>query len=227
MNDRPSGNVRVLSHNREPFEDRIEAGRLLAEQLMQFRGSKPVVLGIPRGGVVIAGEIARALKGELDVVLSRKLGAPGQPELAVGSLAEDGTVFLNRDVMISLRVSTKDIDLERVRQAAEMQRRTELIRSVTPKVPLRDRVVVVTDDGIATGATMQAALWGVRQEKPRRLIAATPVASEEALNKLALDADEILCLLMPTSFYAVGQWYREFPQVEDADVLRVLKDHSV
>ncbi len=226
MSYRPEGNVRIISRNGEPFQDRAQAGRLLAEQLVDLRGADTAVLGVPRGGVVTAGEIARVVDGDLDIVLSRKLGAPGQPELAMGSLAEDGTVFLNPGVVRSLDISTRDIDLERTHQLAEMRRRAQLIRGAFPKVPLRDRVVVVTDDGIATGATLQAALWGVRHEKPRKLIAAVPVASEESLTRLANDADVVICLLVPPQFHAVGQWYREFTQVDDMDVLRILEEQS-
>jgi len=227
MNNRPRASVRVISRSSGPFENRIQAGRLLAEQMIGLRASNPVVLGIPRGGVVTAHELARMLEGDLDVVLSRKLGAPGQSELAMGSMAEDGTVFLNEDVVRSLGVSPREIEQEKSRQQAEMRRRSQLIRSVHPRVPLQGRVVVVTDVGVATGATMQAALWVARQENPKRLIAATPVASEEALNRLAADADEVICLHLPAYFYAVGQWYRDFPQVEDVEVLRVLEEQSV
>jgi putative phosphoribosyl transferase len=226
MSDNPHGSPRVISRNMAPFENRIQAGRLLAAQILQFRGSNPVVLGIPRGGVVTARELAQVLDGDFDVVLSRKLGTPGQPELAMGSMAEDGTVFLNPNVVRSLGVSSREIEQEKMRQQAEMQRRTRLVRDVYPRLPLRDRVVIVTDDGVATGATMQAALWVARQENPQKLIAAIPVASEEAVNRLAADADETVCLHLPSHFYAVGQWYRDFPQVDDGEVLQILKEQS-
>jgi len=226
MSNNPVGSVRVISRNMQPFEDRVQAGRLLAEQMRQYRGSNPIVLGIPRGGVITARELAQELDGDLDVVLSRKLGAPGQPELAMGSMAEDGTVFLNQGVVHALGVAPREIEQEKGRQMAEMQRRARLVRSVYPRIPLKDRIVIVTDDGVATGATMQAALWVARHENPQRLIAAMPVASQEALNKLAEDTDETVCLHLPSYFYAVGQWYRDFPQVDDGEVLQILAEQS-
>jgi putative phosphoribosyl transferase len=215
--------LRVVSRSEQPFSDRAEAGRLLARELGDLRGKSPVILGIPRGGVVVAAELANALDGDLDIVLSRKLGTPGQPELAMGSLAEDGAVFLNDDVVRSVGVPRRAIELERDRQVEEIRRRSLLIRRKYPKIPLKGRTVVVSDDGVATGATMQAALWATRHEEPRRLIAAVPVASEEALRRLLDAADEVLCLRQPAYFYAVGQAYYEFSQVEDEEVLRILE----
>ncbi len=226
MVNRPQGTVRIVSYAGKPFADRIQAGQLLAGHLGDLRGRSPVVLGIPRGGVVLARELAQALDGELDVVLSRKLGTPGRSELAMGALAEDGTVFLNEDVVRPLGISKGVIEQEIERQLTEIRRRSQLIRSVHPRVPLQDRVVVICDDGVATGATIQVALWTVRKENPQRLIAATPVASEEAVKRLSVDADEVVCLLQPSEFYAVGQWYRDFPQVDDTEFMRILEEES-
>jgi putative phosphoribosyl transferase len=225
-NNRPEAKLRLVSYSGEQFKDRIQAGQLLAEELGDLRGKNAVVLGIPRGGIILAKEIARLLDADLDVVLSRKLGTPGQPELAMGSLAEDGKVFLNKDVVQTLGVTDRDIEQEKARQMVEIQRRNQLIRSALPKTPLKNRIVVVTDDGVATGATMQAALWAVRQEKPQKLIAAIPVASEEALQRLSTDADEIICLRRPSLFYAVGQFYSQFSQVQDDDVVQILAEEA-
>jgi len=213
----------VVSYSGEPFEDREEAGRLLAEQFSNLRTKRAIVLGIPRGGIIIAKELASRIRADLDIVLSRKLGTPGQPELAMGSLAEDGTVFLNEYVVKAMGVTKQDIEQEKARQIKEIQRRTQLIRNVLPKSPLKKRIVVLTDDGVATGATMQAALWAVRQENPQSIVVAIPVASNEALNRLSADADEIVCLRQPPVFYAVGQFYTQFYQVQDEEVLQVLK----
>ncbi len=221
-----AANVRILSYSGEPFADRKEAGRLLAEALSHLANKKAVVLGIPRGGVVVAQGLALGLRADLDVVLSRKLGAPGHGELAVGAVAEDGRVFLNEEVVQDLGVGSDYIERERQRQLAEITRRSEQVRQVLPKVSLRKRVVVVTDDGVATGATMQAALWAARQEQPRRLIAAVPVASIDALRRVAGDADEVVCLRAPPYFAAVGQFYRVFDQVEDRDMLRLLGENK-
>ncbi len=226
MSNRPQGRVRVVSFVGKPFDDRIQAAQLLARHLGDLRGRRPVVLGIPRGGVVLARELAHALDGELDVVLSRKLATPGRSELAMGALAEDGTVFLNEDIVRALGISQGMIEQEIERQSAEIRRRSQLVRRVYPPVALQDRVVVICDDGVATGATIQVALWAVRKENPQRLIAATPVASEEALQRLSADADEVVCLLQPSEFYAVGQWYRDFPQVDDTEFMRLLEGES-
>jgi putative phosphoribosyl transferase len=215
--------VKIIAYSGEPFKDREEAGRLLAEQLGILRNKRAIVLGIPRGGIIVAKELASGINADLDIVLSRKLGTPGQPELAMGSLTEDGRVFLNEYVVKAMRVTKQEIEQEKVRQLTEIRRRTQLIRNVLPKSPLKNRIVVVTDDGVATGATMQAALWAVRQENPQRIILAIPVASDEALNKLSADAEEIVCLRQPPIFYAVGQFYGQFYQVQDEEVLQVLK----
>ena len=215
--------IAVVSYSGEPFKNREEAGRLLAEQLGRLRNKGAIVLGIPRGGIIVAKELATRIRADLDIVLSRKLGTPGQPELAMGSLAEDGTVFTNEYVVKAMGVTKQDIEQEKARQIKEIQRRTQLIRNVLPKSSLKNRIVVVTDDGVATGATMQAALWAVRQENPLSVIVAIPVASDEALNRLSADADEILCLRQPPIFYAVGQFYSQFYQVQDEEVIQVLK----
>jgi putative phosphoribosyl transferase len=223
MNKPARAIVRVVSNSSARFLDRAEAGHLLAIELSGLKGRNAVVLGIPRGGIIIAQELALRVEADLDIVLSRKLGTPGQSELAMGSLSEDGSVFVNEGVVQMFGVTDSDIEQEKARQMAEIQRRSRLIRHVLPKTPLKDRLVIVTDDGVATGATMQAALWAVRQEKPQRLIAAMPVASEEAIDRLAADADEIICLRQPAYFYAVGQFYIQFTQIEDEEVLRILE----
>ncbi|MCR4392901.1 MAG: phosphoribosyltransferase family protein [Dehalococcoidales bacterium] len=224
--DIPESRLRIISYSGEPFRDREQAGRLLAEELADLKGKGAVVLGIPRGGIIVAREIARSLDADLDIVLARKLGAPGQPELAMGSVAENGEVFLNPEVVDTLGVDSRYIDLETERQMKEIRRRSQLIRSVLPKTPISGRTVIVTDDGVATGATMQAALWAIRQENPAKLIAAIPVASEEALIRLSADADEVICLRRPYFFYAVGQFYHYFSQVDDAEVLRILEEEA-
>lgn len=219
------GKLRIISHSDEPFRDRQEAGQLLARQLSRFRGQGVVVLGIPRGGIIIARELARELEADLDIVLSRKLGMPGNPELAMGSVAEDGKLFLNQALVKELGIAARYVEQEKEHQMAEIARRAELIRRSVPKLSLEGRLVVVTDDGVATGATTQAALWAVRQEHPGKLIAAIPVGSEDTVRRLAEDADEMVCLRAPPFFAAVGQFYMRFDPVEDEEVLEVLKEH--
>ena len=220
------GKLRILSHSSEPFEDRREAGRLLAKELRSYRGQKTVVLGIPRGGIVVAQELARALEADLDIVLAHKLGTPGHAELAMGSVAEDGRLFLNEEITRELSVSEAYIQQEKARQIAEIRRRTELFRHIRPRVPLAGKTVIVTDDGVATGATTQAALWAVRLEHPRKLVAALPVGPEDTIMRLAEDVDEMLCLRTPPLFAAVGQFYVRFEPVEDDEVLEILKEEQ-
>lgn len=220
------GALKILSRSEEGFRDRQEAGRLLAQELIGLRGKKAVVLGIPRGGIVVAREIAQELDAEMDIVLSRKLRTPGQEELAMGSVSEDGHVFLNDRVVREIGISKDAIQREKEAQMAEIARRSEMIRKVLPKVSLKGRYVVITDDGVATGATFQAALWSVRHEQPLRLIAAVPVGPNDTLAKLSEDTDELICLRSPPFFAAVGQFYMRFGQVEDGDVLEILREEQ-
>jgi len=217
------GSLRIVSRGSQRFRDRAEAGALLAAELGQYRGDKAVVLGIPRGGMVVADELARALGAEVDIVLAHKLRTPGQAELAMGSVSEDGKLFLNMEVVQGLGIGEAYVQQEKERQMAEIARRTELFRQVRPKVDLAGRIVIVTDDGVATGATTQAALWAVRLEKPARLVAALPVGPEDTIARLAEDVDEMVCLRTPPFFSAVGQFYERFEPVDDEDVLKILK----
>jgi predicted phosphoribosyltransferase len=218
--------LRVVSRSDELFNDRQEAGRLLGRELGNLRGRRAVVLGIPRGGIIVARELARALDADLDVVLAHKLGAPGNPELAMGSVGEDGKLFLNEILVREMGIGGDYIQQEKARQQVEITRRSGLIRRVLPKVLLRGRLVILTDDGVATGATFQAALWAVRQEQPKELIAALPVGSEDTVTRLAEDADEVICLQAPPFFAAVGQFYMHFALVEDDEVLAILEEES-
>lgn len=215
------GKSRIISTDSGPFNDRAEAGRLLAAELSAYKGKGCVVQGIPRGGMVIAMELARSLQADLDIVLSRKLGSPGNPELAIGAVAEGGKLFLSEGMS---GLAEKDyIEKEKAYQLAEIERRVALFRAVHTKVKLTDKIVIITDDGLATGATMQAAAWAIRQEGPKKLIVAVPVAPEDTIMRLSRDADEIVVLRAPLFFAAVGQFYAHFDQVEDEEVLSILK----
>lgn len=216
--------IRILTRSSVPFADREEAGRLLAGELYDYRGKNVVVIGIPRGGVVVANELAKGLGADVDITLAHKLGAPGHEELAVGAVAEDGRLVLNRQVVEDLGVTDTFIQMEQSRQLAEIKRRSELFRRIHPKITLEGKIVIVTDDGVATGATVQAALWAVRAEKPSKLIAALPVGPEDTIRRLAEDADEMVCLKTPPLFAAVGQFYENFLPVEDSEVIKILKE---
>lgn len=218
--------IRILSRRGTPFVDREEAGRLLADELSEYRGKKAIVLGIPRGGIIVAHEIARKLDAEVDIVLAHKLRTPGHEELAMGSVSEDGKLFLNRDVVGELGIGETYIQQEKAQQLTEIGRRTALFRGARPKIPLKGRIVIVTDDGVATGATTQAALWAVRLEQPEKLIAAVPVGPEDTIRILAKDVDEMLCLRTPPFFAAVGQFYQQFYPVDDEDVVKILREEG-
>jgi predicted phosphoribosyltransferase len=214
--------VFIVERSHEAFRDRIEAGERLAEELKKTYGNEAVVLGIPRGGMVVAGSLAHVLGAALDIVLSLKIGVPGNPEFAIGAINEAGVLFLNEDFVRQTGVGHEFIERERVRQMVELKRRQALFRSARLKVPLKNRNVIITDDGIATGATFHAALWAVRQEGPGRLIAAIPVGPEDSLYKLAEDADELVCVRVPDFFQALSQFYAQFDQIEDKQVLEIL-----
>jgi putative phosphoribosyl transferase len=216
--------LRIVTRSDEVFTDRFEAGDLLAEALMELRGPGTVILGVPRGGLVLARQVARRLGAPLDIILSRKLGAPENPELAIGAIAENGEVFLNRPLALRVGADEEYLREEKDRQFLEIQRRRDAYRRVCTKTDLRDKTAIVIDDGIATGATVQAALWSIRQEKPYKLIGAFPVGPEETLVRLAKTADEIICLRVPSNLHGVGQFYFNFGQVSEDDVLNILKE---
>jgi len=207
------------------FQDRHEAGRMLAERLQRLElPADCVVLGLPRGGVPVAAEVAKALGAPLDVLVVRKLGAPSQPELAIGAVVDGDPpeVILNPDIIAELGLSQSDIAAEQARQLAVIAERSKLHRRDRPHLTLQGKIVIVVDDGAATGATLRVALKAVRGRCPRRLIAAVPVASYSALGMLREDADEVVTLAAPENFGAVGFYYRDFSEVGDDDVKRLL-----
>lgn len=221
------GKLLIISCSDESFENRIEAGQLLGKQLKsEYFNKEVVVLGIPRGGIVVANEISRVLNAELDVVLSRKLGAPGNPELAIGAISESGILFLNKELAVSVGADEDYIKDEKMRQLSEITRRIELYRKIRNKVPLKQRLVIITDDGIATGATMQASLWAAHQEEPKKLIAALPVGAKESLQNLKNYADEVIVLRVPAFLGAISQFYLNFGQTTDEEVVKILKEPS-
>lgn len=208
------------------FSDRVQAGRMLAEHLGHWRRERDLMaLGIPRGGVIIADQIAQASNVLLDIVLTRKIGAPHNPELAIGAVSEDGSLFLNNDLVDMLAVSHSYIEQTRNDQLAEIQARRNRYRHVLRKHSLAGKTVVLTDDGIATGATMQASIWAAKSEKPDRIILAVPVGPPDTVDRLSCDVDELICLSTPSVFYAIGQFYVEFPQVSDNEVLAILNKY--
>jgi predicted phosphoribosyltransferase len=208
------------------FRDREDAARRLAQQLKKRAFHEPLVLAIPRGGVVTGAVLARELGADLDVALSRKLRAPMQPELAVGAVSEDGKVYLSHHARELIDEMKDYLAIEQRHQMAEIARRKKLFRDVRSQAPLTGRSVILTDDGIATGSTMIAALQTVRAQNPRELIVAVPVASPDRLAEVERWCDEVVCLLAPEDFWAIGQFYEDFSQVEDEEVVRLLQEFA-
>jgi putative phosphoribosyl transferase len=204
------------------FRDRIDAGRQLARRLEIWRGERPIVFAIPRGAVPMAKVVADALEGELDVVLTRKLGAPGNPEFAIGAVDETGWSYI-ADYAEMAGATRAYVERAIAAEMETMRRRRAEYTPVRPPLDPAGRVAIVVDDGLATGATMIAALHGLRARHPRRLICAVPVASAEAVAKVRPHADEVVCLDTPEFFHAVGQFYGDFRQVEDSEVVALLR----
>ena len=206
------------------FTDRHEAGRLLAQQLLELKDECPVVLALPRGGVPVGFEIACALAAPLDLVLVRKIGAPDQEELAIGAIADGGDpeLVVNRDTLAYRQISRDYLAKTKAAALHEIERRRVAYCDDRPPVDVTGRTAIVVDDGIATGSTMLAALRATRRRKPARLVLAVPVAPHHALEKLRHEVDQVVCLNTPAVFFAVGQFYRQFPQLEDAEVIALL-----
>lgn len=204
------------------FKDRVQAAGLLADRLLRYRGQSPLILAIPRGAVPMGVVLAQRLAGELDVVLVHKLCAPFQPELAIGAIDESGHATIAPHAA-SVGATPAWITTEKNRQMRVLQTRRQHYSPLRPPIPIHQRVVIVVDDGLATGATMQAALMAVRRGRPARLVCAVPVASSEALALVQPLADECVCLSTPPLFQAVGQFYEDFPQVSDDEVAMQLQ----
>jgi putative phosphoribosyl transferase len=205
-----------------PFRNRNEAADKLAAQLAEYKGQKPLILAIPRGAVPMAKRIADALEGEVDVVLVRKLGAPDNPEFAIGSVDESGWAYV-ADYAASTGATAEYIEEEKARQMETMRKRREQYTPIRPPIDPAGRIVIVIDDGLATGATMISALHALKAKQPKKLICAVPVAPPDTVDKVQGYCDEVVCLEMPYHFYAVGQFYGEFPQVDDEEVIAILR----
>lgn len=205
------------------YRDRIEAGAVLARHLEGYRGQRPVVLGIPRGGVPVAAEVARRLDGELDVVVARKLGAPRHEELAIGAVTADGGRFLNDDVIRALGVTDEYLSRVTEEQMREARSREQRFRGGRAPAPLAGRTVILVDDGLATGATMRAAVRAVRARAPARLVVAVPVGAASTCTTLAGESDEVVCPSQPEPFVAIGLHYLDFEQVGDDEVVALLR----
>jgi putative phosphoribosyl transferase len=207
-----------------PYRDREEGGRLLATKLSAYhRKPQTLVLGLPRGGVVTAAAVAQELELPLDVLVVRKLGTPGQPELAMGAIGPGGVRVLNDGVVKLLRITPRQIDDVAKRETAELDRRERRFRDDRPPLDVDGKTVIVVDDGLATGATMEAAIAVLRRGRAARIVVAAPVAPVDTCERFRAQADEMVCLATPEPFAAVGCWYDEFPQVDDDEVIEILQ----
>jgi len=206
------------------FLNRMEAGQLLAEKLKAYANRGDVlVLALPRGGVPVAFEVARALHAPLDVMIVRKLGVPGQEELAMGAIASGGVRVLNEDVVQMLALPEEVVNKVAAHEQRELERREHLYRGNWPAYDIHDRIVILVDDGIATGATMRAAANAVRKQHPARIIIAVPVAAYETCREFTAEVDEVVCVSIPETFLAVGFWYEHFDQTSDEEVRQLLQ----
>jgi putative phosphoribosyl transferase len=205
------------------FRDRVEAGQLLAKKLVDYaHHPDAIVIGLPRGGVPVAAEVATALQVPLDICIVRKLGVPDRQELAMGAIGSGGVCWLNEDIIRDLRISRHQIDLVMARELRELQRRDRAYRGDRPPLDVRDRVVILIDDGLATGATMRAAIQVLQQQQPAQLIVAVPIASLEVVRELEGEVNRVVYLLAPEPFYAIGYWYDNFDQTSDREVCELL-----
>ena len=205
------------------FLDRADAGRQLARHLSEYADRDDVVvLGIPRGGVPVAFEVAQALKAPLDIMLVRKLGTPGQAELAMGAIASGGVRILNQEVVRELGISDEQLEAATAAQRVELERREQLFRGTRPPLAVKGKIAILIDDGIATGSSMFAAIDALRMLQPEKIVVATPVAPMSLKERMKGRADEFICALTPEWFFAIGEFYQSFPQTEDSEVQALL-----
>ncbi|MBD2355899.1 phosphoribosyltransferase [Tolypothrix sp. FACHB-123] len=209
------------------FRTRTEAGKFLARELTAYADCEDLlVLGLPRGGVPVAYEVAKALDAPLDICLVRKIGVPGHQELAMGAITSGGIRVLNYDVISSLAITEQTINKVTADEWQELQRRDRVYRGDRPPLNVKNRTVILVDDGIATGSTMRAAIALLKQQQPRRIVVAIPVAPPETCDKLSEQVEEVVCLKMPEQMYAVGVWYEDFSQTTDEEVRYLLATRS-
>lgn len=205
------------------FKNRKQAGEQLARQLKKYKGRNTLILAIPRGGVVVGEKVAGALGCPLDVIIPRKLSAPGNSEFAIGAIGPYDQIFLDQEIVDQYQIPREYINAEIGRQGLEMERRERVYRGGRPSLPLKDKTVILVDDGIATGATTRVAIRSIKCQNPRKLILGVPVGPKETMTALEKEVDEVVCLATPEPFYAIGQFYEEFNQNTDQQVVAILE----
>jgi len=206
------------------YKDRQDAGRQLAEILRKYKNEEPVIIALPRGGVVLGYEVAKELKAPLDVITPRKIGAPFHPEFGVGAIAPFGIQVLDIETINRLRISEDEIQEIIELETNEMNRRTNLYRKDLPPLDLKEKTVIVVDDGIATGVSTKAAIRSIKKMQPKKIILAVPVCPQDAAEKFKHEVDEFICLYAPFDFYAVGAFYDDFRQISDSEVIELLEN---
>lgn len=208
------------------FKDRRDAGRKVAEKLKPYAGRDDVIiLALPRGGVPVGDEVARALDVPLDIFLVRKLGVPGQEELAMGSIASGGVLVTNEDIISAADITHESLETVAEEERKELLRREQIYRGDSPPPQIHDRVAIVVDDGLATGASMRAAVQSIKKMAPRKVVVAVPVADEQVCRDFELQADEVVCVQTPRPLHGVGAWYEDFSQLSDGEVQSILARH--
>ncbi|MGQ9722054.1 MAG: phosphoribosyltransferase [Candidatus Jordarchaeum sp.] len=205
------------------FRDRVDAGKKLAKELLEYKGTNPVVLAIPRGGVVVGYEVAKELAVPLDIVVPRKIPAPHNPELGIGAVAQDGTIIIDPEIKKYVSFSEEYVQEEAERQIKEIERRTKAYRGDREPISVEKRVVILVDDGLATGVTMRAAIRSIRKKNPQKIVVAVPVGPPSTVKKIEEEADEVISLVIYEPFEAVGQFYSDFSQTSDSEVISLLQ----
>jgi predicted phosphoribosyltransferase len=227
LGESKDGSPHVKEGDMTAFRDRREAGKTLAQRLSAYsEHPHGLILALPRGGVPVAYEVAGALTLPLDIFIVRKLGLPGREELAIGAIATRDVRVLNKDIIRMLSIPEEVINLVAKREGQELQRREKLYRGDRPPPKIRDRTIILIDDGLATGASMRAAVAGLRAQHPARIVVAVPAAAAETCDMLKLEVDEVVCAITPEPFYGVGRWYEDFSQVTDEEVRVLLQEAS-
>src|SRR3989344_3395134 len=208
------------------FKDRQEAGKLLAEKLNKYAGKDTVILAVPRGGVVVAAEVAKRLKVPLDLIIIRKLGAPGNSELAIGANSSGGSLVLDKELISKLKISSEYIKNEHQKQLLEAKRREKVFRFGRKPLKIFGKTIILIDDGLATGSTIMAAITTIKQKSPKKIILAVPVAPLSTVKRIEPEVDSLIVLNTPENFYAIGQFYSYFPQVADDEVIGLLNERK-